>query len=389
MSVTVYPVGTSIYNPKKCYNGYTLMCFPADHKTTQLIDMNGKVINEWNVQAIRARLLENGNLLTLTRRETESNLVQEYDWNHHLIWDYTPPGTPHHDVQRLNKGNTLLLYMEVVPEEYRGRIENPERRRNVCIHSDVVLEITPKKEIVWEWHEYKHLDINLYCHICNLADWTHTNTIQALPENRWYDVGDKRFKPGNILLSPRNLGLIFIVDKKSKEIVWTYAGDYDGGLAGQHEPHMIEKGLPGEGNILIYDNGTPPLRDLRHSGQSYVLEINPVTKEIVWKYENGEKFFSKFRSSVQRLPNGNTLICESEGPRVFEVTPEGEIIWEYAVPYPLIIGRTYRYPYDYCPQLKALGKPKEGTVSPPSYVRTKSISLRTLRRGMLWDFQVK
>lgn len=389
--ITVYPVGTTIYDPDKCYNGYTLMCFPAGPKITQLIDMNGKVVNKWDVQTIRARLLENGNLLTVTRRKLESNLtqVQEYDWDHHLVWDYTPLGNPHHDVQRLDNGNTLLLYIEMVPEEYRKKIEDPKRRRDVCIQSDVVLEVTQDKRIVWEWHEYKHLDINLYCQICNLADWTHTNTVQALPENRWYDAGDKRFKPGNVLLSPRNLGLIFIVDRKREEIVWIYTGDYDGGLAGQHEPHMIEKGLPGEGNILIYDNGAPPLKDLRHSGQSYALEINPITKAIVWKYENGEKFFSKFRSSVQRLPNGNTLICESEGPRIFEVTPEKEIVWEYAVPYQLIIGRAYRYSYNCCPQLKALGKPKEKIVSPPSHVKTKPISLKTLRRDMLWDFQVK
>lgn len=387
--ITVYPVGTTIYDPDKCYNGYSLMCFPAGPKITQLIDMNGKVINKWDVQTIRARLLGNGNLLTVTRRRLESNLVQEYDWDHHLVWEYTPPGTPHHDIQRLDNGNTLLLYEEVVPEEYRKKIEDPKRRRDVCIHSDVILEVTQDKKIVWEWHEYRHLDINWYCQICNLADWTHTNTVQALPENKWYDAGDKRFKPGNVLLSLRNLSVIFIISKETKEVVWTYTGDYDGGLAGQHEPHMIQKGLPGEGNILIFDNGAPPLKDLRHSGQSYVLEINPITKTIVWKYENGEKFFSKFRSSVQRLSNGNTLICESEGPRIFEVTPGGEIIWEYTVPYQLIIGRVYRYPYDYSPQLEALEKPKEEIVSPPSYVRRKPINLSTLRGNMLWDFQVK
>ncbi|TET09347.1 hypothetical protein E3J84_05205, partial [Candidatus Aerophobetes bacterium] len=305
-----------------------------------------------------------------------SDRIQEYSWEHELIWEYVPPGNAHHDVQRLDNGNTLLLYMEVVPEEYKKKIKNLKRRRDACVYSDVVLELTPDKEIVWEWHEYKYLDINQYCQICNLADWTHTNTVQALPENKWYDAGDKRFKPGNILLSLRNLSVIFVVDKESKEVVWTYTGDYNGGLAGQHEPHMIEKGLPGEGNILIFDNGAPPLKNLRHCGQSYVLEINPVSKNLVWRYENGEKFFSKFRSNMQRLPNGNTLICESEGPRSFEVTSEKEIVWEYAVPYQLIIGRAYRYPYDYCPQLRALGKPKEKMVSPPSHVSTKPIALR-------------
>jgi len=392
--ITVYPLATTIYKPEKCYNGYTILCFPAGPpagpKVVQILDMNGNMAKEWNTQAIRARLLKNGNLLALERRNMESNRIAEYDWDGNLVWEYEqyePRSAPHHDVQRLHNGNTLLIYKELVPEEYRKKIDDPVRRRNVCIQSDVITEVTPDKQVVWEWHGYKYLDVNWYSPICSLADWMHTNTIQALPENKWYDAADERFKPGNILVSLRNLSVIFIISRDTKEIVWVYTGDYDGGLAGQHEPHMIEKGLPGAGNILIFDNGAPPLNALEHEGQSYVLEILP-SKEIVWKYENGEKFFSKFRSNAQRLPNGNTFICESEGPRVFEITSEGEIVWEYTVPYQYIIGRAYRYPYDYCPQLKALGKPKEKSIEPPSYVLTKPISLEVTRKKMLWDFQI-
>jgi len=387
--ITVYPIGTTIYDPEICCNGYTLFCLPATPRPVQLIDMNGEVINKWNVQATRARLLENGNVLMVARSTLDSYLIQEYDWDHRLIWEYAPPGRAHHDVQRLKNGNTLLLYREVVPEKYREKIENLERRRDVCIHSDVVLEVTPEKKVVWEWHECEHLDINQYCQMCLIADWTHTNTVQSLPENKWYDAGDNRFRPGNVLLSLRNLGVIFIVDRESKEIIWRYTGDYDGGLGGQHEPHMIEKGLPGEGNISIFDNGTAPVKNLSHSGQSYVLEINPLTKEIVWKYENGERFYTKYRGIAQRLPNGNTLITESEGPRIFEITSEGEIVWEYSIPSELIMGRAFRYPYDYCPQLRALGKPKEERVQPPTHVRTTPLSHEVLTRDMVWDFQLK
>jgi len=130
---------------------------------------------------------------------------------------------------------------------------------------------------------------------------------------------------------------------------------------------MIDKGLPGEGNILIFDNGASPWKDLAHASCSYVLEINPVTKEIVWKYENGEQFHSRFTSSAQRLNNGNTLICESAGKRIFEVTAEGEIVWEYVEG----TSRAYRYPYDYCPQASVLGKPKEVSVTPPEDMRAQ------------------
>jgi len=357
--ITVYPVGTTIYDPGKCYNGYTLFSSKRE-LGVKLIDMNGNTANRWNVPTPRARLLKNGDLLVLS-----GGKVQEYSWDGRLVWEYEPPGPPHHDVERLDNGNTLVLCSEAVPPEYREKIRDPARRSTGQIHADLVLEVTPEKEVVWEWHTYGHLNINHYDETSPLRDWTHTNTVQALPENRWYDAGDERFKPGNVLLSPRNLGFIFIVDRDTEEVVWEYSGDYAGGLAGQHEPHMIEKGLPGEGNIIVFDNGAPPLRSRAHTGKSYVLEIDPVTKGIVWKYENGEKFYSAFRSNAQRLPNGNTLICESEGPRIFEVTREREIVWEYAFGQHCIpVMRAYRYPYDYCPQLSALEKPKEKRVIP-------------------------
>jgi len=379
--VTVYPIGTTIYDPDRCYNGYTIFSFDIHEPEARLIDMNGNIVNKWNSIAARVRLLKNGNVLVVERRREErKSVVAEYSWEGDLIWEYEPPGTrdihafgpARMDVQRLENGNTLVLAVETVPEEYRKKIRDPVRKSVNVVFADYVLEVTPDKKTVWEWHYYEHLDINRYCEMCNPGDWTHNNTIQPLPENRHYDAGDERFKPGNVLLSPRNLGFILIADKDTKEIVWEYSGTYAGGLAGQHEPHMIEKGLPGEGNIIVFDNGAPVnMKTMAHTGKSFVLEIDPATERLVWKYENGEEFYSAYRSNVQRLPNGNTLICESMGQRLFEVTQEGEIVWEYALEWNRILGRAYRYPCDHCPQLASLGKPKEERVVPPPHVRTR------------------
>ena len=111
----------------------------------------------------------------------------------------------------------------------------------------------------------------------------------------------------------------------------------------------------------VFDNGSSPYRDLAHVGCSFVLEIVPPTKQVAWVYEDGERFHSNYTSSCQRLRNGNTLICEAAGRRIFEVTLEGEIVWEH------VEGgnRSYRYPYDYCPQTAALGRPREVSVTPP------------------------
>ena len=135
-------------------------------------------------------------------------------------------------------------------------------------------------------------------------------------------------------------------------------------MSGQHDSHLIEKGLPGEGNVLIFDNGASPTTNAAHCGCSYILEVDPTTDEVVWVYDRREQFHSNFTSSCQRLPNGNTLILESAHRRVFEVTAAGETVWEHVFPGPHFAQRTYRYGYDHCPQPKALSTPEERPVIP-------------------------
>jgi hypothetical protein len=98
-----------------------------------------------------------------------------------------------------------------------------------------------------------------------------------------------------------------------------------------------------------------------------VLEINPVTLELIWSY-NGPRFYSSNISSAQRLPNGNTLITEGASGRLFEVGGDRKIVWEYV--YPVFGGpqssngvyRGYRVPYSWMPQL---ARPRERAVVPP------------------------
>jgi len=103
---------------------------------------------------------------------------------------------------------------------------------------------------------------------------------------------------------------------------------------------MIEKGLPGAGNILLLDNG-------RNGGQkSRVLEINPITREIVWSY-TAPGFYTASAGSAQRLFNGNTLISEDRKGHVFEVTASGDVVWEYQSEFET--RRAARYALNYCP----------------------------------------
>ena len=150
-------------------------------------------------------------------------------------------------------------------------------------------------------------------------------------------------------------------------------------IIGQHHAHIIPKGLPGAGNLLVFDNGgasgygfanpiAPNGTGAFARATSRVLEINPVTLELVWSYA-GPRFYSSNISGAQRLPNGNTLITEGASGRLFEVTNDGTIVWEYI--YPLFSGaqssnsvyRGYRLPYDWIPQLE---HPREQPVVPPA-----------------------
>ena len=388
---TVFPTGVTLYEPDQCFGGYTILWRGT---SVRLVDMNGRTAHEWNNdiggsgnRVVRARLLPNGHVLIAANSPTlqtemmsQTGLIRELDWDGNIVFDFVPEGTiphenllgPHHDVFRKTNGNTLLICREEVPKELMYVVEDPARR-DITLYGDAVLEVTSTGAVVWEWHAHDHLDLNLHSPVVRrsggkggeysntASDWTHLNTVQALPENRWFDNGDRRFAPGNVLISPRCLDTIFVIDHDTGEVTWSYSGDYCGGLSGQHEPHMIEKGIPGEGNILIFDNGASPCKDLYHCGCSFILEVDPVAEEEVWVYDKGPQLFSKYTSSCQRLGNGNTLICDSGAGRVFEVTHEGKTVWEHVEG----CSRAYRYPYDYCPQLAARGEPAEMPVRPP------------------------
>ena len=186
------------------------------------------------------------------------------------------------------------------------------------------------------------------------ADWLHINAATYVGSNRWYDAGDQRFHPDNIIWSSREANIIAIIDRSGK-VVWRMGPDYRtseplralGQIIGQHHPHIIPKGLPGAGNLLVFDNGgqagygapNPAAPDGVNSVRrisSRVLELNPVTFEKIWEYsipgQEQIRFFSQYVSSAQRLPNGNTLVTEGAIGRIFELTAGKEIVWGYAQP---------------------------------------------------------
>jgi len=162
---------------------------------------------------------------------------------------------------------------------------------------------------------------------------------------------------GNILVSFAKINTVAIIDRESGDILWHWGTG--GELAHQHAPSMLENG-----NVLIYDNGFHPQGLALNF--SRVIEVNWRKSEMVWSYEVPEGgtlkmlFFSSMYSNCQRLPNGNTLICEGMTGRIFEVTAYQNLVWEYvnAFPGPEVVASpaesrsypvygAYRYGHDY------------------------------------------
>lgn len=316
------------YDPERAWDGVNLVMYRR--RVPLLMDNGGRIVHLWpRVRATaRIRLAEDGRLLVIGT----DNLIKEYDWDGTLGWYYQLPEgfTPHHDVAWLANGHVLVLAQN--EDEPRG---------------DFLLEVDRSRRVVWRWAASDHHD--------DFPTWndtyfypTHINSIRELPPNRWFDSGDDRFRPGNILVSARNLDTIFIVDRTSGEVVWSFTRRLDR----QHEAVMIPKGQLGSGLILVFNNG---LKNLHRYRRSAVMAIDPVGKGVPWRYDN-RFFYSSIAGTAEPLPNDNVLISSSQGGRVFEITPDRQIVWQWTPPYHPM--RPERYPWDHCPQLAELDRPQ-------------------------------
>ena len=337
------PFGVRKYLPAKCYPGYTLFS-PCWGDREYLIDMRGLVVHTWRVTHSNvAELLPNGNLFThncgawLEELTPDSATVWRWSGNASLA------APNHHDFW---VGSDMIVSLAARNEPVIPRVYEPGTEPD-HMRTDLILIVNWNREIVWEFSFADHVET-----LCELSgypmpipymrrtesgsfepyghgpsDWAHANTVEVLPSTPLGEK-DSRFKAGNILFSLRHLDIIGIVDPDKSEIVWCYG---PGILDGQHHPTML-----GSGNILVFDNGT-------YRGNSIVREIDPLSGKVVWQYESGPDFFSPFRSGSQRLPNGNTLICECDAGHLFEVTLEKEIVWDFWSPFvgrgPLHLGK--------------------------------------------------
>lgn len=151
-------------------------------------------------------------------------------------------------------------------------------------------------------------------------DALHSNAIQVIPE-LGLPSEHPLSRPGGLLVTSRNQSMVMLIDPDSQKVVWSWG---KGKLDGPHDGQLLDNG-----NVLVFDNG-------QRRKWSRVLEIEPISGDVVWSYGVQEDepghFYTKGRGSAQRLPNGNTLVANSNEGEAFEVTPAGQIVWRYFNP---------------------------------------------------------
>ncbi|MCP4661823.1 MAG: hypothetical protein GY856_40995 [bacterium] len=324
----------TLYAWDKAYAG--LNFYTSGHAPEAILaDMTGRVLHRWSRDFWeiwpeypvskdnrgtqhwrRAFLYANGDVLAIA----EGLGIVKVNKDSELLW--ANPCRAHHDLQIMPNGDIYLLAREahIVPRVDPERpiledlvlvldADGKEKRRLSlleCFENSVEYGFMWKR--LWKrWRRDRTLARQAF----------HSNSLEVLDGS----VAERvpAFRAGNLLISALILNAVAVVDIDQKKVVWAYQGSF----IRQHDSTILSNG-----HLLLFDNrGTPD--------ESAVLEYDPATMKVLWEYRGSAEhpFYSRTCGTNQRLPNGNTLITESDNGRAFEVTPDGEIVWEFYNPH--------------------------------------------------------
>jgi hypothetical protein len=315
--------GVVRHDRERAWDGLNLFKSPGSVETF-LMDMDGRVVHTWRAPGgsdatwKMAELRPGGQVIAMVNLRR----LELVDWDSTLIWSVDVPA--HHDLDVDADGRILVLTDALREVPIRGEtitlrdngiaVFSPDGERLgetwlSGLFADQITEAAVKRAVdhLAETPDHDHRrDLAL--------DVFHANTLEVLPR----DVPGLG-RAGQVLVSIRNLDLIAVVDLDGPRVVWSWG---PGELEAQHQPTLLEND-----NLLVFDNGGDRL-------WSRVIELDPRRGEIVWEYRDDppEEFYSRTRGGAERLPNGNVLVTESNLGRVFEVTRDGDTVWEFLNP---------------------------------------------------------
>jgi len=398
-------------NDDDSYDGFTLFTPNLGHDT-YLIDNQGMLVHIWVSDlnpTSTVYFLENGQLLRSTRIPTNNGYggFRLHNWDGSIESEYSF-GSQHHDIEPLPNGNVLMII-----KDNRSFEESIAAGRDSLllidgIRSLQIIEAAPTDTgwtIIWNWTLWDHLIqefdstknnygiVNEHPELINLnftlnddANWVHINSISYNAELDQIMVSSRKFNELWIIdhststieaqgHSAGNSGMGGdILYRWGNPLAYERGDSTDQKLFAQHDATWIKKGLDGSDNILIFNNGLGRSDELYStvveiktpvdSAGNYTIESNlafgPDT--FSWRYiaEPPSDFYSPRFSGAQRLPNGNTLICEGVSGTIFEVTKTGKMVWKYVnpinrhgiieqgtIPVQNSVFRAYRYSPDY------------------------------------------
>ncbi|SDL18952.1 Arylsulfotransferase (ASST) [Modicisalibacter muralis] len=335
--------GVTINDSEQVYPGYTLYTSTDNYSSTRLVAMDGTLLHEWRkpyselwtsesavdkpqpdelVTMREARVYPNGDLLAQYIASGDSPYgygIVKLDSESNVIWKYLEHA--HHDIDIGPDGRIAALTHEYASEPIEGVdfLEQPYIMDYAVILSPEGKELEKIPLLpVMARSRYDDLLVRGAAYHAT-RDALHTNGIEFITaeaaENFPYG------EAGDLLISFRNISTVAVLDPESEEITWATRGPW----IEQHDADLLPNG-----DIMLFDN----YGNFENKNLSRVLQFDPENMEITWSYHGTDEhpLSSAIRSSAQRLPNGNTLITESNGGRLLEVTREGDIVWEYFNP---------------------------------------------------------
>jgi len=372
-----------IQNSQEAYNGYTLIN-PLRSSSTYLIDNCGNNIYEWQStnKALDAKLLRDGGLIRTIMAPSDSILfggttggIEILDPSSNQIWEIlinSDSSVLHHDIEILPNGNILAIVAELIDSVdlvNAGSISKSKRL------SETIIEINREsQEIVWQWSALDHIIQDAYPLLPNYGEIaTHPEKIDInynVDEDNvdWLHINsiDYNADLDQIMIGSPHFNELWIIDhststfeastnsggnsNKGGDLLYRWGNPfaYKRGLESdqkflfQHDCRWVEKGLPDEGKIMIFNNGEQRLYssvdiiDPYMESNNYILSHTftylPNNLNVV--YSDSANFFSKRVSSAYQLENGNIFICAGWEGRIFEVeTLSNSVVWDYQIPF--------------------------------------------------------
>jgi hypothetical protein len=389
-------VGTLFLDQERVVDGYTLIYPESQNVVYLIDNcgqwVHRWIGEETQGPGKEVYLLENGNLLrTNTQAGVYSNtfgtggaggVVELLSWENENLWTYIAADSiirQHHDVEYMPNGNIMMIIWERKNREAiiaAGFDTNSNNQQELW--PDKIIELNPlNNNIVWEWSAWDHLvqefdstklnyasvadhpeliDLNYQEFTFQRQDIHHINALDYNPDR------------DEVLLSVRNFNELWIIDHsttlqeaashnggnsgKGGDLLWRWGNPASykrGSLEDQklfrpHYSSWVDPGYFGgelANSISVYNNFIGAQLSLGQlitpvkSDSGYVMENGvflPESFTETYSHPDTSKNFSTAGSSLQLLENGNILFCAARQGRIFEISADGELVWEYLTP---------------------------------------------------------